>query len=571
MKRGIIMSKKIIAIIISALLAISIIPFAAFAEEGEVGVVSAETRAAAWNANYGLVIKRLLDDHRAPHWEYVDQNSKSITNTMTAYTVFALYDDAWQNGFDKSVSIDTAEKVLISLIERVDTGIGDSKFEEIYKVLQTASDMNDLLQKVNGFIKISDTLTSEEWTKAFKYINNAIKLYKMYDSARDDVIEMYARLLSVQAANDFYLDFLQFIVSNCSYDVICTAAANLIDDINKSIEDLVEDELAKLALSTGTQAIQYGITLAMNTNAYTAVALKVYQVGTSVADVLWNTSDQYVLMDELYTTYFAEQMGSYWATIAKDSGDDDWYEFAIYTILSLREVGCETLYDLKTAQNEGLIGKISNQINYNIGFEYVCELAFLELARDVLCNIDLSKYLPINSIVTISSNAYVHTSDVSLFNQQGIFEGANGFYSVYFNDSTEQYVKTIFLSNDDDINIRFGSDVFATMIIEKNAGGGIADYSFTNETIALDKEVTFNTADTTYSVITEGVAETKAMNDDFVYPPYNEVTASSVAQAAGDVIVSETRAKVIEIKDLLDQIFTTIKNFFKTLFTRNKD
>ena len=358
------MAKKILAILLASVMVFCAVPFCASAEDAS---VSSADRTAGWNANFGLVIDKLLNNEESAHWKYVAENNKAIADTMLTYTVFALYDNAWKNGFDQSVSVDTAEDVLVSLIEKIDANIGDSKVSEIIKVLETATSLNDLLQKVNSYVQISDVLTSTEWTTAFKYIEYAIKIGKLYEEARDEVIKAYAQILSVQAANEYYKSFLQYVVDTCSYNVVVTAASNLINEIDESVESLIKSEVLKAGGFTASNVLETAARIAMETNAYTAVALKVYDIGTSVADKLWNTSDQYVLMDELYTTFFVETAASDWAKLVKTSGDASLYEFAISAMVTLREVGYTTLFDLKLAQNEGLVGKIKNQINYNSG------------------------------------------------------------------------------------------------------------------------------------------------------------------------------------------------------------
>lgn len=561
------MSKKIIAVIMAILMVSCIIPFSAFADEE---LVSADTRVSGWYANDNLIIEKLLDNEKSAHWKYVAENNEDISKTMITYTVFALYDDAWKNGFDKSVSVDDAEKILCSIIEKVDANFGESKLNEIIKVLETASDLNDLLQKVNSYVKISDTLTSSEWTTAFKYINYAIEAGNYYEDSRDKVIEAYAQILSVQAANDYYKDFLRYIAANCEYDVVVTAANNLIANIDKSIDEIMEKEILNVAGFGGSKVFDKAAEIALNTNAYTAVALKVYNVGTSVADALWNTSDQYVLMDELYTTFFVENCAVDLVPVARATGDYAWYEFAINNLLSIREVGCQTLYDLKTAQNEGIVGKIKNQINYNISFEQIEELAFLQLAKHVLFEIPVESYKPITSIVTINTDAYVHDSDYSLYNQQGIYDGAKGFYSVYFNEGTSTFIKTLFMSGDDTISLKSGSECYATAVIEKMSTYDIIDYSFTNEVVGVNKDITFNsdiTNGAAFTVYENDAVVTKNMNDDFVYPPYNPVTLNAVTTAVTDVAQQEVQAKVIEIKELISNIFAAIKKFFATIFT----
>lgn len=564
------MAKRVLAVLLAALMMLCAVPFTTFAADK---TATAEEKVAAWNANYSLVIEKLAENEKSAHWQYVDQNKKKISDTMVTLTAFSLYDDAWANGMDNHISVEQAEKILASLIEKIDANIGESKLAEITAVLKTARDINDLIQKVNGYVKISDVLTSEEWTKAFKYINYWIDAYNMYDKARDDVIEAYSRILSVQAANEMYIDFLQYIVDTCSYSTVVTAAQNMIDDLNANIADAVADKLIELAVSTGTGVIEDAIEVAMESNYYTAIIVTVYNAGNKAADYLWNTGDLYECYDALYTTYFVETAAESWYSSAKSSGDAEWIEFAVNTLLALREAGLDTLYDAKNAENEGLVGKIKNQINYNISFEYVAEKSFLKLAREVLINKSIKDATPVNTILTVCSSAFVHADDFSLLNQEGIYTNANGDGCVLFNDGTKTYVKTLFLNEDKNVEMKYSTDSFLTVTIEKNSPYGIEDWSFTNEQIGADTYVTLDTALTekTYNVVKSEGTTAKDLNDDFVYPDMNAVTVSTVTEAVKDVAVSEARGKVLEIKDVIAKFFETIKKFFETIFKLNKD
>jgi hypothetical protein len=564
------MSKKILAIALALLMVLCVVPYSAFAESTEPELVSAQTRVNGWNGNFGIIITKLLNNEKSAHWKYVAENNENLARTMLTYTAFALYDDAWKNGFDNSVSIDNAEKILCSLIEKVDANIGESKFNEILKVLKTASDFNDLLQKVNGYVKISDTLTSTEWTTAFKYIKYAIELGDLYEEERDRVIEAYAQILSVQAANDYYKDFLNYLANNCQYNVVVTAARNLVENIDASVKEIIKKEVLNAGGFAASKVLTTAARIAMNSNSYTAVALKVYDVGTSVVDALWNTSDQYAIMDQLYTTFFVEDGAVSWVEASLANNDKEWYEFAIGLLLGLREAGSQSLYDLKLAQNEGIIGKIKNQINYNVSFEQVDEMAFLELAKEVLFKQPVSEYKPIKSLVTVNTNAFVSTSDVSLQNQAEIYAGDKGYYSTYLNDAIGLYVKTLFMSEDENVIAKYGADTFVTAIVEK-IGTTLFSFSFTNAICNNISDVIFNSDisnGATYTSAVDGEAQTRDMNSTFQYPAYNAVTPTSVVNAVYVIARNEVKGKVLSIGDIIDNIFKAIENFFNKIFKR---
>ena len=569
MEEGRPMTKKIFAVVLSLVMVLCAVPLFASADDA----VTAEQTVAAWDQNLAPVLSELFANEESTHWKYVAENDEQLSRTMLTYTVFALYDNAWKNGFDKSVSIDDAEKILCSLIEKIDANIGDSRLEEIIAVLQTASDANDLIQKANKFIK-NDTIASEGWSDTFKYINYAIKALNNFKENRDRIIEVYARILSVQAANSFFKEMLEYISDNCSYDVVATAAENLIHKIDSSVEELLEEEIPNIVTVNASKAIEIGLRVAADTNAYTAVAIKVYDIGTSVADALWNTSDQYKLMDELYTTFFAETAVVDWAQGVK--ADADKYVFGVGAVLSLREIGAQTLYDLKIAQNGGIVGKISNQINLNVGFGNVAELAFVENAKEVLFKTDLSELAPVYSVVTLCSSAILDVDGTRIDNIAENYKSGNGYYYAVYNAGIANWVKSAFITTQSaSVTLLSASDTLATLIVKRLSGGELVSRSFTDLAVGPEKVPSFYTTSDTFTYTTAEGAETRAFDTTFQLPSINAVTASSVANAAGAVLkdeanqkVNEYKGKVVNIGDALRKIFDAIVNAFKNIFKK---
>ena len=559
------MAKKLLALALAFVMLCTVVPFAVFADDG---AVDADTRVSAWDADCDLLLVRLLDNEQSAHWKYVAENDEELAKTMLTYTVFSLYDDAWKNGFDKSVSVDNAEAILCSLIEKIDANIGESKIAPIIKVLETATSLNDLLQKVNGFIEISDVLQSKEWSTAFQYIEWAIKVGKLYEEERDRVILAYAQILSVQAANEYYKEMLQYIVDNCSYDVVVTAASNLITDIDESVEKLIKSEVLSAAGFAASKLFTTAAEIAMNTNAYTAVALKVYKTGTSVADTLWNTSDQYALMDELYTTFFAETAVVDWA--AESINNAEKYQFAISAVLSLREVGAQALYDLKVAQSGGIIGSIKNQINRNVTSDIIAESTIIEMMREILFNCDLALYSKIESIVIAYTPASMFVGGIPLYSREDAFYADNGYMKVVYNDYSEGYVKVAFVTTDEDVSFLSSSAVTASCIIDKLVYGELVDYSFSDVDIDDGVVVTVPTAFTeapVYTVTADGETEEFALNDDFVYPEKNEINTAAVIHAVNEVAKKRTNEFLNSILDqfrgIFDSFISKILAFFK--------
>ena len=554
------MAKKLMALALALLMLCSAVPFAAFADEE---AVDAETRVSAWDADCDLLLAKLFDNEESAHWKYVAENDETLSKTMLTYTVFALYDDAWKNGFDKSVSVDNAEAILCSLIEKIDANIGESKIEPIIKVLETATSLNDLIQKVNSYVEISDVLTSTEWSTAFKYIEWAIKVGKLYEKSRDQVILAYAQILSVQAANEYYKEMLQYIVDNCPYSVVVTAAANLIKDIDESVEKLIKGEILDAAGFAASRLFETAAEIALNTNAYTAVALKVYNTGTSVADTLWNTSDQYALMDELYTTFYAETSVVEWAKAAQGA---EKYQFAVSAVLSLREVGAKALYDLKVAQSGGIIGAVKNQINRNVTSDIIAESLILSMMREILFNANPASYSEIKSIAVAYTPATMSVGRIAVYNNENEQSYAeNGYIGVVYNNYSGGYVKIAFITTDDSVGFVSTKPVTVSCIIDRLVDGAVVDYSFSDVAINDGTVVSVETtefADTpVYTVTANGESTEIALNADYVYPVANEINAATIATAVKDVAKQKTN-------DFIHSIFASILNAFTAIFSK---
>ena len=553
------MTKKIVSVVLAVLMLLTVIPFAVFADEDD---VTAESRVARWNQDAELVIDKLLDNTNSTHWKYVAENDQYLSKTMLTYTIFSLYDDAWKNGFDNSVSVDRAEEILVSLIEKVDANVGESKVAEIRKVLEAAVDLNDLLQKVNGIIEFSDTLNSTSWNTAFQYIEWTIEAADLYEECRDRVIDAYVQILSVQAANDLYIEFLQYVADNCTYLNVITAANNLIESIEESVDSLIKKEVLNAAGFGASKLFDTAARIAMNTNSYTAVALKVYDTGTSVADTLWNTSDQYELMDELYTTFFVETCAASWAMEAKNSPNIEKYEFALLTLISLRKIGCDALYNLKVAQNGGIIGRIKDQINYNISFQNIAESAFLDLALEYLTNEDYAGNA-VKKILTVSSNCFVNSNGALLTNANGIFSFNEGIYNVVSNAQTGQMVKVIFLTDDAKLELTSGSDCLVTLIEEEILYGKYVDYSFTDATVGHLTSIVYDTkCSKQYQLVEDEATTFIDLNDDFVNPKVNAVTAETVSAAVQSVVKEEATTAFMSIQEFFVMLGETIKNIW---------
>ncbi|MBQ6066722.1 MAG: hypothetical protein IJK89_07855 [Clostridia bacterium] len=550
---------KIISVILAVVMALSVLPFAAFAAEEDAD------RVAAWKANYGLLLEEVFDNTNYTSWNYVDQNKKAIDNTMAVYTAFALYDGAWTNYASKSLNIDDAEKILLALIEKADYTFDDGYVDEIVKVLETAQDVNDFIQKVNQYTNI-EAFSSAGWSKTFEVIGDAVKIANAYQTYRDKFIEAYARVLSVQMANAYYIDMLNYIVEKDSYDILTAAAQKLINDINASVEDALKQIAVEAAEDGANVGLEYLAKLALNSNAYTAAALKVYQVSVSIADALWNTGDQYPLIDTVKTAYYFQADIAEWAKAALNGADAEKAIIAANFAITAREVSEDALYNLKLAENEGAINKIKNKLYGTVYNDIEVNKAILDTIRKMLYNVAPEAMKEVKRVLTIYCPV-----DVELLNGSTVlYKLADGAETINSNDKgvfvsvyseyAKTYHKVAFLYDTYRVRLAGTGEGYVTLIMDALKNGAIEDWSFTDRKVEADTKIVF---DTDYKSVPYYVASdangTTAFNADFVPSEQKEVTVQ-------DVITATTEVGKQEAKSFLDKIMEFFQNLFANLF-----
>ena len=534
---------KILAIVLSLVLALGVLPVFAFAEE------KADDRVASWKENDALLLDTLFNDEKFVSYKYVSENMKALNTTADVYTAFALYDNAWKNYIDHNVNIDNAEKILLAIIEKAEYSFDDGYVDEIISVLKTASDVNDFIQKVNAYAKI-DLFASSGWSTAFDVVNGVIKVGNMYQTYRDKFVEAYARVLSVQKANAYYIDLLQYVADNTDYDVLKTAAENLIANMNASVESVLEGIIADAAGNTGASALNYLAKLALNSNVYTAAALKVYQVGTSVADVLWNTGDTYALIDTVRTTYYFQPLAADYAEAALEGEDSDKALVSVDLLLTTRDICEKALYDLKLAENEGIINKIKSKLYGTIYEEIGMSRAVIDLIRAVLfdAEIDTAVYTRILCVYGAVS-ASIAAGDVNR---------EKTVYSAYDNN----FGKAALIAQTGLVILRATADDAVTVTMDVMENGAIDDWSFTDVQLKKDETISFSTAFTGTPTYTTP-AGTANFNDVYVPSEHKTATVSEVVNATTEVTKEKAKSFGDIIKAFFENLFAKLFSIFK--------
>ncbi len=434
------------------------------------------------------------------------------------------------------MDIADAEEILLAIIERAEYSFDDGYVDEIIKVLETASDVNDFMQKVNQYANI-EMFASSGWSTAFDVINGVIKVGNAYQDYRDKFVKAYAEALSVQMANAYYIDMLQYVADNTAYSVLATAARNLIAKMEASVESVLAEIAGGAAGDGANMAFEYLAKLALNTNVYTATALKVYQIGTSIADVLWNTGDLYTLIDTVKTTYyFQSDLANY--TAAALAGDNaDKKAISVDMMLTTRAISEQALYNYKLAENKGIITAIKNKLYKTVYNDTEMMIAAVDVMREILFGDDNAAYV---------GSLYVY-GPASVY--------AIGKAKSVVSDYSGETLTAVFVT-DAAATVTATADGKVTVAVA-NADG----IKYADETLAAGDVIAVSTASDNYTV----KGETKAL--------VAEIVEETVKPTAGDVVdattevVKETVKKSSFAKWISD-LFAKIGEFFSKLFKR---
>jgi len=559
---------KVLSVILAVVMALSVIPFVAFAAEDE--ATEAEARVAAWNANYELLVKTVLDNTNYAGWNYVDQNKKAMTNSMNALTAFAFYDDAWKNYATKNVDTTQAEEILLAIIGEAEFELENDYLDEIIKVLDGIEDVTGAVDKIADTFG-ADFSQTEGWGTALKVIGIANDVMHYAGDKKDQFVAAYAKVLSVQLANAYYIDLLQYVVDNTADAGLKKAAQNLIDDMTKTIEDVVAEIAASMAEDAADYAADYLVTLAMNSNVYTATAEKIYGGVKAVANTVWNADDLY---QNLYNVKVAAEFQALTAewTEAALAEKNEKALVAFDLLLATRRVGDESLYNLKKAEAAGVAGKIESKLYGEVYEDVAIEKASLEIIKDTLYNTEIADmapivraiyvYCPVTVNVTTKANEALVTiadgAESTVKNAYGIFASVKSEYS---ND----YLKIAYLADTYRVALTGTAEGTVTVIMDAVKNGEVEDWSFTDLKMDKGYTVVFDTdyAGTPIYTYNNGAFTTGKFNDVFVPSKHEKPTAKEVIDATIEVGKDEGKSFLDKIKEFFANFLNIFKNLFK--------
>lgn len=565
-------SKKIVSIILAVIMAFSCLSLVALAEE----VDDYDTRVDGWNANYDLYLDYLFDDSNYTSWNYVDINEKAMKDTMATWTAFALYDEAWRNYATHHISIEQAELILLALIEKADYEFDDGYVDEFVEVLELAQDVGDIVEKAADIIKAEEftkVIESEAWGTTWQVIGDVTKIAHAYQTYRDQFIEEYSRVLSVQLANQYYIDLLHHIADTTPYDILKQAATNLIADMTANVETVVLEVLSDALMDGVSLGIDRLIDLAMNSNVYTATVLDIYNAIVSVADFLWNTNEVYPHMETVLAAYYFQDAASDWAANAYYQEEAEKSFFAIDLLMTTRKVCEEALVNFKDADNGGAVGRVKNQLHGTLYEDTLVNIAGLEIMRNMMFELDPSEfrvvtdslyiYCPVSVDILDTDNNTLHQV---IDGTAGLVSNEYGVFKTIYSDFAGDYLKVIFLYDGYRIRLTGTNNGYVTLIHNELLDGGtINDWSFTDVEVSKNAKIVFDTeveGTPTFTYSNGTAVQVLNFNDTFIPSEYPEYTAKDVVNAGTEIVKDEAKSFWDQIKEF----FEAIGQWFRDLF-----
>jgi len=355
--------KKALAILLAALMLLTVVPFAAFAK--------VETNDA--------IITEIKNPNAFKHVQYVKDKNEFKADRI-AMGIFATYDDAWVNAFSDNVDQKYAEGILLAIIDKIEAQYNNESFEKVLKVLEGANTVAGVVDKIDGMTGVLGLAENSTWGGVIQGLGLVINAGNTANEAYKTYVEAIARVLSIQASSIYYGAFLDYIIANVSGDheeTIRNAAAAIKEQMSQSLEDARDAIIASLATNIGKEGAYTAISIAMKTNTVTAVIDTVYNLSGTIGKKVFNSQDLYEYMTSLAEIVEIEDcMPAFVAAAearnlmpakASDAetqaeADELAWLFAINSLLTIREVGEGLLKKLADTKSSSIWNKIGSII-----------------------------------------------------------------------------------------------------------------------------------------------------------------------------------------------------------------
>ncbi|NMP38542.1 MAG: hypothetical protein GX051_10575 [Clostridiales bacterium] len=553
------MTKKILSVVLAALMCLSIFPLTAFAAD-----------------NSGMLRGEILSDDNYFHMEYVEDNNM-FKDKIDLYTALGLYDNAWDNYFTGAVNIDYAKAVLLGVIEKIEADYKNQTYEEVLAALGKASDALEAIETVNGYIDgFTDVLEfteSAEWATSLSILNTALQVANYGNRIYEAYVEGYAAILSAKAASVYYGNFLTGIIDNCENDAVVAAATEIVKTIDDEMSEAVKQLVLSLTADCGKDAAKLAANIALDSYSVTAAIKSGYNVSVSVADKLFNTQDKYEYMMSLVEVYCIEKAIPDWAASAFRTGDAEYIDFAEGAYITLRETGEALLANLVNATQTALIALVKDYDLTEVKIRTSVSAAKLAVLREVLAKDAVGEiasgfalYGDADTVITdistgksVSGFRTVLKSDYIDFNDTGVFANV-------YNETLDTNVKVAYLYKNSDYDVTFNginSNPIYFRFDSASSASGLSTfygsvYMKSDRSVKLGNVNTWRNTKITpeYEVSVAGVlTKIASLSPDFSIS-YDNVVAFDAGDDAENLSIGE------RIKLLFDKLFEPLRKFF---------
>lgn len=458
------MKKKLLALILSVLMLVSVIPMAASA------------------ADSNFLYDAVFDDDAYYHLAYV-KDEDFFEDDITWATVLGGY-DAWANYFSKDKDITYAEAILMMLIDKVDAVYENELAEEIIDVLEKAQSVAEVAEKIDEYTGILGIAENSEWAEAMGIVGDVIAVANYGNAVYEKYVEGYAAIISAKAASVYYGNLLDYLAANCANEAVQDAAANIKVKIDSELEDAVKDLAEELAAASGEDAAVMGVKIALDSYSVTAAIKTGYGYVSSFSEAIFNLSAKAEYMTSLVEIYDIEQCIKTWVDDAIDDTDDDFEGFAVSSFITIRQAGEDFLLALANKTNTSYIELIKDYDTTEMEIRSALASAKLSAIRDVIAN---NASAQIDSAIVITGKSDVLLQNVATGEVvYTIADGAalkevtdDGIFFSYDNTYLGEFVKVAFMvaPNDYDVYICNADSGCSYVEFDSAASGAFDTYN----------------------------------------------------------------------------------------------
>ena len=548
------MKKKILALVLAALMLCSVLPVTASAQSGS------------------LLNDEVFNDDVYYHLDYIEKEDYFKTQ-INLYTSLGLYDRAWLNYYTGEVDVNYAEMILLALIEKVDVEYQNEDFETIIKVLEGASSVAEVIDKVNEYTGVLDFAESNEWATSITVLNTLIKAANYSNEMYKAFIDGYAAILSAKAASIYYSSLLTQLIDNCENSAVRAAAQRILDNINSELEAAVKKLVEELAASAAEDAVGFGVSIAMSSNSVTAAIQSAYKMTTGLSEKLFKTGSKYGYMCSLAEIYYIESCLRPWAldNLAAEESTISMKDFSVSAFISLREAGESLLAGLAATKDKTLEALTSSYNVDEIKVRTAVATAKLEAIRSLVGTDDADSFTAIfastGSCDLIVRTRGTVTAIMGAEDEVATMTDDIGKLFNVYNDTLGTYIKVVFLNGNarySNISVFNCASSVAYLQIDSLASGALA-LSYATVPFVAGRTVTtldvMGVAPSISAKNASGATCEGAYSDTFsvtAIPMVFELTAEEIAAAEA--------AKVKTPLEKVTAFFEKVAAFFAKLF-----